>query len=624
LGVVALSMVTYLIPNYGNSTLATNSPVLAEVDGKPITALFAQQQFQRIMGNTQIPPGMLDVYFPQFIESMIQQRAAVYQAERMGLTVSDDEVRNGFVVQNRQLYQNGTPDRKQLEQFYQAQGQTLEQGVEDVRNQLVLSKLQNSLLENVVVAPKEVEQEFARKYDKAKIDYILFAPEKFKDQVKPTQEQIETFFKNNRTSYMLPEKYSFEALVVDESKVEQTIAVTDAQLRQAYAQSMDNFRLPERVHARHILLKTEGKSDADKKALLTKAQDLVKQIKGGADFAEVAKKNSEDAAEKGGDLGWLVKGQTVPEFESAAFSLKTKDVSAPVLSQFGYHIIQVVEHEQARVKPFDEAREDLTKALRTQTLNEKLQTITSQAHAELLQNPKGFAEIAKRYSLDLVHVEDHEAGKAIPTLGQSPEIDNALTSLETGKLSEILVLPSQRVVMVILDNKIPKRNAELKEVEAQLRDVLVQQGMEKMAQDKAKEASERIKKGEDLKTVAAAFKLEVKSPPDFSINDSIEGLGTASYMADAFTKPIGTILGPTVVQGRTVIAKVTGKIPANMAALVAEHDTLLGEIKNRKARERNDLIMDSILNKLVDEGKVKVYRDEIQKLLAAFRNQNVR
>jgi peptidyl-prolyl cis-trans isomerase D len=211
LGVVALSMVTYLIPSYGDPGLAANSAVLAEVNGKPITAQFAQQTFQRIMGNTQVPREMLDVYFPQFIESMIQQRAAVYQAERMGLTVNDDELLNGLMVQNKQFFPNGKlADRGALEKYYQSQGQTLSDGIDDVKNQLMLSKLQDSLLENTVVGPKEVESEFSRKYDKAKVEYMLFAPEKFRGQVKLAPEQIDGYFKNNRTNFTLPEKYSYQ------------------------------------------------------------------------------------------------------------------------------------------------------------------------------------------------------------------------------------------------------------------------------------------------------------------------------------------------------------------------------------------------------------------------------
>src|SRR5262249_680213 len=153
------------------------------------------------------------------------------------------------------------------------------------------------------------------------------------------------------------------------------IQVSDQQLRAAYSASMDNFRVPERVHARHILIKTVDKNDAEKKQLLAKAQDVLKQIKAGGDFGELAKKYSDDTgnAAKGGYRDWFVKGQMVPEFEKVAFSLKPKEVSDIVTTTYGYHIVQVLEHEQAHVKPFDEVKTALADELKKQGLSEKMQ-----------------------------------------------------------------------------------------------------------------------------------------------------------------------------------------------------------------------------------------------------------
>src|SRR5262249_53539748 len=141
-----------------------------------------------------------------------------------------------------------------------------------------------------------------------------------------------------------------------------------ADVRKAYSSSMDNFRMPERVHIRHILIKTEGKSDSEKKAALAKAEGILKQLQGGADFADLAKKNSDDpgSKEKGGDLDFVVHGQTVPEFDKMAFSLPVKQISPIVTTQYGYHILQVLEKQPARVQPFEEVKANLTTELKKQ------------------------------------------------------------------------------------------------------------------------------------------------------------------------------------------------------------------------------------------------------------------
>jgi peptidyl-prolyl cis-trans isomerase D len=622
---VALSMVTYLIPSY-NTSGVTDRSVLADIAGRKITALYAQEQFRRVTKGTDIPQDLMDVYLPQFIDNMILQRAAVYQAERMGLTVNDDEVLTGMILSNPQFFPNGqlSPEqREQLEQYFAQQGQSLDEALQDMRDQLTLRKLQNALLETTVVSPKEVEEDYIRKYDKVKVQYIAFPPGKFRDQVKLLDDEVRRFWENNRSAYVIPERYTFRALVIDQAKVESSMAVDDAQLRQAYAASMDNFRMPERIQARHILFKTDGRSDAEKKSLMAKAQDLVKQLKAGADFGDLAQKNSDDAgtADKAGDLGWLVRGQTAPEFEAAAFTLKPKEISAPVTSQFGIHIIQVLSREPARVRPFEEVREELAKDVRQRGLSDKMQQLTAQVHTALLKSPGSTAEIAKQYDVQEIKVEKLQAGQAIPGLGVSPEIEGALPALQPGQVSEILVLPADRVVVVSMESKTPARMMDFDEAADRVRETLTTESAGRLAEGKAKEAAERLKKGQDIDQVARSYKLEVTTSSDFGVNDSVEGLGSAVYLEDAFRQPVGGVLGPSVMQGRNVVSKVVAKTPANMAALGAEHDVLLKQIKQRKAREQNDLLLDSILTSLMEEGKVRVYREEIQKLVAAFRNQ---
>src|SRR5437764_520901 len=235
LTVVALSMITYLIPSYNSPGLADNS-VIADIGGKKITAQWVQQQFQNAMKGQTIPPEMLDIYLPQFIEQILLTRSAAYEAERMGLTVNDNELLNGLVLSNPQFFKDGVLTSKdQLEQFLAQQGMTLQDYLDEVREQLALRKLQNALLETSVVTPKEVEQDYARKYDRVKVQYIAFPTTKFRDQVKLDEGEVRRNFDANRKLYTTQEKYTFQVLVIDQPKVEASIDVNDAQLRAAYA-----------------------------------------------------------------------------------------------------------------------------------------------------------------------------------------------------------------------------------------------------------------------------------------------------------------------------------------------------------------------------------------------------
>jgi peptidyl-prolyl cis-trans isomerase D len=311
----------------------------------------------------------------------------------------------------------------------------------------------------------------------------------------------------------------------------------------------------------------------------------------------------------------------VPEFDSVAFSLKPKELSGVVTSQFGYHIIQTLEKEPAKLKPFEEVKDELAKEVRAQAVTDKMQMLGDQMHADLIKSPKSAADIAKKYGADLIVVPSAAPGEAIPGLGVNPEIDSTLASMKPDEVSPELVLPNNRMAVVILNSRTPGRPAEFSEVQAQIRDKLVNDKAAQIAGDRAKAAAERLKKGEDINQVAKSMQLEVTTSSTFGRPDSIDGLGPAASLGDAFATPLGGVLGPLPIQGRAIVAKVIEKSDADMAALPVEHDTLLTQLKQKKAQDRNALLMDGILAKLTSEGKVTVHQKEIQNMLASMRQK---
>ena len=621
--VVAASMVTYLIPNTGYTNYSDGSdPILADVGTSKVTLAETQAAVDRLVKSGRLPADALDAYLPQFVDQMIQERAAQDAFERMGIKVTDEEVLIGLMSVYPQFFQNGKLTSKdQLEQQLGAQGLTLQDGIDGMRQQLLLRKVGNITSTSVVVTPQELDQALAQAHEKSQIAYIAFPPAKFRDQVKTTPEELRQSFERDRALYMVPEKRSFQVLVADQAKVEASLVVSDAQLRQAYSASMDNFRMPERVKVRHILLMTQGKSDAEKKQALAKAQDLLKQLRGGADFADLAKKNSQDpgSAQNGGDLGFIVRGQTVPEFEKIAFMAKPKEISDVVTTQYGYHILQVLEKEPARVKPFEEAKAALAEELKKQGVNEKTQSLADQARAELEKSPGSAAEIAKKLNLELVTVDKARSGEAIPGLGASPEIDSTLAGMKPRDVSPVLSLPANRLVIVVLNEVIPQRSADLADVETQVRDRLILQKAQQLAAAAAKTAADKIRAGEDIEKVAKSLKLDAAKPAEFGHVDSVEGLGPATYVSDAFKQPVGSVIGPVMIQDRNVVYKIVDRQTADAKDFAKERESVLAELKQQKARTQYDLLLDSIVSKLRADKKLKIHPDAMQRLMAQYK-----
>jgi len=186
-------------------------------------------------------------------------------------------------------------------------------------------------------------------------------------------------------------------------------------------------------------------------------------------------------------------------------------------------------------------------------------------------------------------------------------------------VSQVVALPANRLAVFTVLETFAARAADFDDIKGEIKDTLTSQQVAQVAIKKAQEVADRLRKGEDIQKVAKSLNLDVTTSSDFGRTDAVEGLGEAVYLQDAFSAPVGTILGPTFIQNRMVVSKVIAKTPANLAALPAERASLLAEVKRKKAGDVNELLMDSIVNELQNQGKVKVYRKEIQQMLASNR-----
>jgi peptidyl-prolyl cis-trans isomerase D len=624
LSVVALSMITYLIPGFGSpTTKATgDEATVAEIGNTKISAQEVVTAMARVMSRGQLPPSMVDVYVPQVVDDMVQQKAIEYEFGRLGLTISDEEVLVGLESENGQYFKDGQLIAKdELEQRLAQQGMTLQDLVDQMRRQLMMRKVENMVYASVLVPDKEVQDEYNRTKERVAIKYISFSPTKFHDDVKVTPQDVHAMFEGRHSEFFQPEKRSFQVLIVDQAKLEQSMTVPDSELRAAYAASMDSFRTPERVKARHILIKTEGKSDAEKKQALAKAEDVLKQLKAGADFGQMAQKNSDDTsnAPKGGDLGFFGRGQMVPEFDQAAFNLKPGQLSGIVTTKFGYHILRVDEKESARIKPFEEVKPELAAQIKKERVAEQMQKTADAVHDALVKSPGSADEIAKKFGVEVATVTDATAGSPVPTLGSVPEIDNALAQMKANDVTPVITLPANRLVVAVLKQRTLSRPSTFEEAESKVRERLISLKAIDVAKQKATEAAAKIRAGQDIEKVAKEYKLEVKTPPEFGRADSVEGLGPANSIKDVFNSPVGAVLGPTDVQNNDIVYKKTGVTPADPAGFAAEKAQIRETLRQDKARERLSLFNDSVTAKLTAEKKLKGNHELVSKLAEALK-----
>lgn len=621
LGLVALSMVTYLVPGGVGGDSNGSEPVVAQVCDDKVTLRDVQSLLQNALKNKTVPLQMVQNYIPEFVNQYVAERATACQANLMGLRVSEEELANAIKSTLPNVFQGGF-NKELYVAFLAQQNMDIPTFESNVRKQMLLTKVRNLVAEGLLVTADEIEGEYRRHNEKIKIDYVTFAADKFKAQVKLSPEEIQTFFNANRAMFKSPERRSFDLLVASEEKIGETIDVSDAVLRQVYNSAGDRFRTGERVNVRHILLKTTEKSADDIKKIEARAAELLKQIKGGADFAKLATENSDDTGTKvkGGDYGWMVKGQTVPAFEAAAFSLKKGEISNLVKTEYGFHIIQVMDRDEPKVKGFDEVKGELATELRRQQSQPRMEAAAEQARAELSKNPKNAAAIAAKYNLNHYAVQEARAGDPLQEIGVSQDFTSSLFALPAaGAVTNAIVVGNNKLAIGVLTGITPPRPSELSEVESAIRNQLTEQKSYQLLTAKQKEVEELMKTGADLKAVAKVVGGEVKTSADFTRDGTVEAVGAGTYFADLFGKAPGAVSGPHNIGGQVVVAKLNSKADADMSKLAAEKTNLITAIKGRKARERLDLFEDGLVNRLIDKGKIKLNQDVIRRLIDSYR-----
>ena len=472
LGIVALSMVVTMIPGFGTPTQG-DELVVAEVGKQQITVREVQALMQNLIRSRRVPPEMVQHYVPQLIDQMITERAVAFQAERMGFRVSDEDVANAI---RSMIPQMAGPnfDRAAYIGYLQQQGLTVDEFERNIRSNLMLLKLQNIALEGAIVTPSEVETEFHRKNDKVKVDYVAWSPKDLSSEVTVTPAEIQDFYNKNRAQFMTQEKRSYQLLIADEARIGAAVEVSENDLRTAYSQNLDRYRSPEKVKVRHILISTVGKSPEETKQLEAKANDVLKQVRAGGDFAALAKQYSEDpgSKDKGGEYE-VVRGQTVPAFEQAAFSLKPKEIGNLVKTEYGFHIMQVLEKQPATVKPFEEVKAELATERKRNAVYTTMQNAIDQARAELTRTPQQAEQIAAKHNLIHVNVQNAVRGAPVPEVGASAELDATVSGLKQGEVSPVIQVAPTKLAVAVVTAVDASKQAALADVESQIRQTLV-------------------------------------------------------------------------------------------------------------------------------------------------------
>ncbi|MGE5488077.1 MAG: peptidylprolyl isomerase, partial [bacterium] len=596
--------------------------VVAEIGDYTLTAQEVNRRLEAAFRNQMIPREMAAVYVPQLIDSLITNYAVVQKAQQLGMRVSEQDLANAIRLVLPQLFAGGEFAGKQAyETVLAQQNTTIPEFEANLRNQILMSRLQNLVAEGVVVSPAEIEREYRRRNEKVKLEYVALSLDKVRASVTVTPDEVRSHFEANKAQYTIPEKRTLEVIIADQAKIAERINLTDEALRRAYQENQDQFRVPDRVLARHILLTTTGKPADEIPAIQARAEDILKQLKAGADFGKLASQYSQDpgSASQGGDLGWIVKGQTVQAFENTAFSLNPGELSNVVKTEYGFHIIQVLNKEQAHMKSFEEVKGQLATELKTQQAVETVQRLADQARDELARTPRQSAEIAAKLGLQQIRLDKVGPTAPFELFGLSPEIWEAAAVVNAGGVTPVVQVGPEKLAVAAVTEVVPSRPAELAEVEDQIRKQLSDQKAAALLDERAKQAFEQARSAGDLKSVAQSMGLEIKTTQEFTRMGAADGIGSASLLAEAFERPTGTVFGPVAVQDQRFIIKIAGKTPADMSQLESQREMIRSVVKNDRAQERIQLFQEAVRDAFIKSGDIKIHKEVVDRITGSYR-----
>lgn len=618
LGLIIISMVVTLVPGLMSGPTDASSPeTVASIGGRSITVVDFQHQFNQVTRNQAIPPMMRGFYATQLLNDMIFQRALEYEAERMGLQVTPEEEAERI----KEILPTAWSGNTWLKDRYTSEvetrtGMSVEEFERVLRDEMLIQKFRRLVTDGITVSPAEVEQEFRWQNEKVKIDYALIKPADLAASIHPSNEDLSAWFATNSSRYQEPEKRSARYALLDLAKLRAGIQVSDDTLRAYYNAHIDDYKVQNRVHVEHILFKTVGKTDAEIAEIRQKAQEILKQAKRGANFEDLAKKYSEDEGTKpkGGDLGWIVEGQTVPEFQQAAFSLPKGSISDLVKTQYGFHIIKVLDRESARTKSFEEVRESILQPVLEQKAGAEASDIADQMAAAVRESDRqSLDELAKKFHLELGETPPAAITEPLGNFRNAPDLQQILFGLHPGELSPPTQIDNGYVILTVKD-VLPAHQGTLAEVRDR---VLADYQREKsvdLAQARAEELSKRAAAGDPLDKAAKALDLAMKTSDSFSRTGSVPDVGTGRQIDAAFNMAVGQVSKPTAIGGNWLVFRVVSHDTPNPDDLAKQKDAIQQQTLQTKQNAAFEAFHTALVDRLKKQGKLTINSEVMNRL----------
>lgn len=578
-------------------------------------AMRQQQQRLREMFGGKLPEGLLEkgALEESVISQLIRQALLSQYADAAGMVVSDQQV----VAEVRRLpifQENGRFSLEKYKRLLAQQRLSSAAFEAQMRQGLTLDQVQAAIEVSAFVPNPAKKHYLMLKGEKRRIRFLRVPKQKFIDTVQVSDEEIKSYYERNQARFMTPERVRLAYIVLDEKALRDQIEVPEAELKKVYEEEKDRFRSPEARRGQQIFIKVPENADAAAwEAARKKAESILQELKSGADFETLAKKYSDDklSAERGGDLGFVARGELPKPVEDRLFTLAQGEVSEPVKTDRGYVILRLMEIQPGKQLDFAAVKSKIALEIKQRQAEQALIDKTEQLLTLTYENPDSLEPAA-----DALGVKVQTTGWITRDKGEGIAADPRIRAaafkpevLEQGQNSEVIDLDDGRQVVVRVTAHEPAQARPLDEVREQIVKALKDEKARAAARAAADKALAELRGGQSL--AALAESLGVDAPRELTVARAGGNLPPTAVQrifrlpAPADGKPsLATVPLP---EGDVLLVALTAiERPSEQAVTgsLAEADALDGAYGQRE--------FDSFLRVLESRAEIQVFRDRLQ------------
>jgi len=523
----------------------------------------------------------------QALDRLINRRLILTEAGMLEFDVSREELQNA-IVSYPAFQTNGQFDSLRYQQILRSNKLTPQDFEANQREDLLINKVEQFITRGTKVLESEMLSFFHHTRDRVNLAYVQIDPQDFKSQVKVDEEAVRDYFDKHRENYRLADKRNILYVRFVPQDYLAEVEVTDQEIEEFYQLHQDDYREPKKVHARHILFRISEKAKtAEIQEILDRAKKVLDLARKGDNFAELARKYSDDStASKGGDLGYFKSGDMVKPFADSAFSLKKGEISDLVRTRFGVHIIKVEDIKEESVKPLAAVKETVRQSLK----EERSREIALQRADSFIDLSRALDDLQKAAAEAGLEVKESglfAAEEPVPQLGRHPEINEIIFALRSKEISPAFSIGDDQLVAQLVEIQ-DSRLEEFAEAQERVQEDWITEQSEVLARTQAQEWLETARQEGNLAEVARRNKLKINKTGLFTTVSPAPPFGNQRDMViTAFSltpeQPVPSEVYE--VDGKFIILQLEDSQPASENGFQKEKDSLAKQLLQAKKEQ---------------------------------------